>query len=33
MRYGASVSALADESDEAGAVCSVPHTGQRTLSF
>lgn len=33
MRYGVSVSCLADESDDPGAVCSVSHTGQLILSF
>ncbi len=31
MRYGASVSGLADESDAPGAACSVPHIGQSIL--
>jgi hypothetical protein len=31
MRYGASVSGLADESDAPGAACSVPQIGQSIL--
>ena len=33
MRNGASLSGLADESDETGVLCSEPQTGQITLSF